>query len=67
MKLKEYIAGLNAFVKENPKARNFDVIYSRDDEGNGFQGVYFSPTLGQWDGDYEFDDAGTKPNAVCIN
>ena len=45
MNLKEYIEQLQEFVKENPQALEFDVWYAKDDEGNGYQEVYFAPSL----------------------
>ncbi len=52
-----------------------DVIYSRDDEGNGFQKIYYSPSKGIYEDnefisseqleDYERDE--NEINSVCIN
>lgn len=71
MKLRDYIKQLQQIVSANPKAADLDVIYAKDEEGNGFGPVYYSPTVGKFDGHYEFDgfDKGDKrkPNAVCIN
>lgn len=76
MKLKEYLDNLNKMVKDNPELLEMNVIYSRDDEGNGFQEVYFTPTLGIFkDGEFysneaDFEEYGLKPddkNAICIN
>lgn len=41
MKLSEYIEGLKKFPEENG---DMDAYYSRDDEGNGYQEVYWSGT-----------------------
>jgi hypothetical protein len=76
MKLGAYIKTLQQMVKENPELKNYEVVYSADDEGNQFQVVYFSPTVGQYkDGEFmtsgdleSFDmDSNFKNNAVCIN
>lgn len=81
MTLAEYIKGLQDFVKENPEAANMTAVYSRDDEGNGYQEVYYTPTLGQFNEDerefrtkaslegYEDDEelVNFVNNAVCIN
>ena len=75
MKLKEFIENLNEFVKENPDALEFEVITSKDDEGNGFNRVFYTPTKGfyneedftshnQFD-DFNLDDESL--NSVCIN
>lgn len=74
MTLNEYIEQLQNLIKENPLAANMEVIYSKDNEGNGYDGVYFSPTVGFFDDrefiptehmdEYEIEE---DPNAVCIN
>ena len=74
MKLKEYIKELNKIIKENPEAKNLTVIYARDEEGNGFEEVYYTPSIGYFN-DYEFyNDSGEefkekklKVNSICIN
>jgi hypothetical protein len=83
MKLKEYIENLQKLAKEKPETLEMDVIYARDDEGNGYQGIYYEPTLGVFDEEGEFhSEANIKEdaeyyeeyeidvstiNAVCIN
>lgn len=37
---------LNTLVKENPELLELSVVYSRDDEGNGFQEVHYNPSVG---------------------
>jgi hypothetical protein len=66
MKLKEYIEQLQKFAEMNPETLEMDVIYSRDDEGNGFQEVHYAPSKGFYEG-YEFDESDEDVNAVCIN
>ena len=81
MKLKEYIESLQQFVEENPEAAELEAVYSTDDEGNGYQSVYFAPALGSYDGEYkgewiskdcieEDPDRDLEEydiNSVCIN
>jgi len=76
MNLQEYIDNLNNFAKEHPEMLNATVIYSKDDEGNGYQEVYYTPTIGQFDTDGEFQSEENlksdeveeyQLNAVCIN
>ena len=68
MKLKEFIESLNEIVKENPNSLEMEVICSADDEGNHFNRVYYSPTIGRYNSDGEFEsDTILKPNAICIN
>lgn len=73
MTLKEYFELLQEFIKEHPEALEYEVISSKDDEGNGYNRIYYSPTLGSFNGDdfsTELEDLeeGNLPiNAVCIN
>lgn len=43
MTLREYLQGLNYFVKQNPWALDKPVIYASDDEGNDRHQVLFTP------------------------
>lgn len=75
MTLREYIEQLQNFAQANPETLDMDVIYSRDDEGNGFQEVHYSPSKGIYEDnefiaseqleDYERDE--NEVNSVCIN
>ncbi len=76
MKLKEYLEKLNTLVKESPELLELDVIYAKDAEGNGFEHLYYGPTVGcftedlefvsvdQYE-DYELDETST--NSIVIN
>ena len=67
MKLAEYILRLQELAQKHPNAT---VIYSKDDEGNGYSNVYYSPCLGNFkDGQFNNDAAlpSKQINAVCIN
>ena len=78
MKLKEFIDNLNNFVTENPESLDLDVVYSTDDEGNGYNKVNFEPCLGFYE-DREFKSVAydeededveiplDEYNSVCIN
>jgi len=69
MKLKQYLAQLNQLANDYPKALEFDVVTSKDDEGNGYDLVHYSPCIGKFE-DNGFDNElpnGTKPNSVCLN
>lgn len=75
MTLKEYIEQLQKFAETNPETLDMDVIYSRDDEGNGFQQIHYSPSKGLYE-DSEFisveqlEDYNREENdvnAVCVN
>ena len=74
MKLEEYISDLQNLVKEHPEYLNFKVVYAADDEGNQFNPLNHSPSLGNYEkGEFTPDD-GTeeftqqcKINSICIN
>jgi hypothetical protein len=74
MKLREFLANLNEFVAKNPESLELDVITSKDDEGNGFNAVVYTPALGNYE-DHDFrtksdiEEEGdiAQINAVCIN
>ena len=52
MKLSEYIKELENLVKGNPQALDMEVIYAKDDEGNGYQYVGCAPS------EYQFISEG---------
>jgi hypothetical protein len=72
MTLKEFLEQIDEIVKANPDkdVLALDVVYARDDEGNGYGNVHFSPSLGNMkylefsSSDSEFKD---ETNAICIN
>ena len=69
MKLKQYIKALESLAEKNPDALEYEVVYSKDDEGNGFGCVHYAPSIGVYE-DGEFDPnnlAGEQCNAVCLN
>jgi hypothetical protein len=75
MTLKEFIENLNNFAKENPETLEMKVLTSKDDEGNGFNLIHYTPSKGIFeDGDfipydnYEDDDReDSETNSVCVN
>ena len=75
MKLKEFIKQLEELVEKNPEYREFEVVYSVDDEGNQYFPVEYEPSIGLYrDGEFycshelkDFDLASEKPNSICIN
>ena len=69
MKLKDYAEKLSKLAERCP---DVEVIYSGDDEGNDFQAVSYSPTLGFYEkGEFRSYDPDNKDtvtiNAVCLN
>lgn len=75
MTLREYIAGIEEFVENYPETLDMVVITSQDDEGNGFNKIYYPPSKGRFeDGEFEsyenFEEAELEDsdvNAVCVN
>jgi hypothetical protein len=75
MTLKEYFEQLQEFINENPDALELEVITSKDDEGNGYNEVFYGPSLGQFDDNEfiphsQFEEWGREDsdiNAVCLN
>ena len=75
MTLENYVRGLTEFIKNNPQLKDCIVIYAKDEEGNCFEEVFYTPTKGYYE-DREFiekqvfADLGMEEediNAVCIN
>lgn len=67
MKLKEYVEGLVNLLIDNPGAADFTVVTSADDEGNGFNLVYYGPSIGHYDRESrEFETTG-EMDTVCVN
>jgi hypothetical protein len=80
MTVREYLNSIILMVKNNPEIENYEVVYARDDEGNQFDKVIFTPTLMQMSNIndsrdleqvYIADDSVMLPgedyNAMCIN
>ena len=47
--LQQFVDGLNAYLKTHPDHADKIVVTARDDEGNGYNRVFYDPTLGRWD------------------
>lgn len=74
MTLKNYMKHLVTLLEENPEAADFQVVTAKDDEGNGYDRVHFTPGLGVYDDEFgEFspldpeDEEQEAPNAVLLN
>lgn len=77
MKLKEFIANLNKMAEENPDILEFEVITSKDDEGNGFDKVIYDPSVGHFDPDdrdftpiedmEEYHEGSETELVICVN
>jgi hypothetical protein len=75
MKLKEFLENLNELVKENPQVLEYEVIYAKDDEGNGFREVVYTPSVGFLDDENKYtveesedwEELEEEPNVICIN
>lgn len=75
MTLENYVRGLTEFIKNNPQLKDCIVIYAKDEEGNGFEKVFYTPTKGYYE-DRNFIEKDNfnawslneeDINAVCIN
>ena len=72
MKFKEYVEGLTVALEDNPEYADLDVITSSDDEGNNYNRVHFTSSVGEYDGEdfmqeNEENDRVVEVNAVCVN
>ncbi len=47
--LREVAEGLNKYLAEHPDQAELPALTSRDDEGNGYNKIYFSPSYGLWE------------------
>ncbi len=73
--LKEFKENLDQLIKQYPEILNMRVIVSSDEEGNNYNDIFYTPTIGKYteDGQFEADTdelmRGTIKdcNAVCIN
>ncbi len=68
MNLKTYIDNLLKLVETNPEALTMEVVTSSDDEGNSYNRVHYTPSLGRLhvDGDFCTEDS-CEPDTVCVN
>lgn len=67
MKLKQFIENLNKLLQERPETAEFDVVTSKDDEGNGYNLVYYDPSVGHYDFEEKEFYEEKELNAVCVN
>ncbi len=67
MKLSEFVKNLNELIKERPETADFEVVTSRDDEGNGYNMVHYTPSVGSWDEEEREFKEECEINAVCVN
>jgi hypothetical protein len=80
MVLREYLNSILMMIKNNPEIENYEVVYARDDEGNQYDKVVFTPSLMQMSNINDVRDLeqvyiaedsvmlpGEDHNAICIN
>ena len=67
MTLKEFAANINKLLEDRPETADFHVVTSKDDEGNGFNLVHYTPQVGNYDGEEKEFKAEVELNAVCVN
>ena len=63
MKISELVKNLQEILE---KYGDLDLITAIDDEGNGFNEIYFEPSIGYYE-DHEFDQDVSEINACCVN
>ena len=79
MKLSEFYKNLGEILEKRPDFGELTVVSSADDEGNYFNEVHFTPSLGEFE-DGEFRQHSNDPdqdpedmvnpkdiNSICIN
>lgn len=70
MRLQEFVQNLQRILTDNPEYSELEVVTAIDEEGNGFNAVGFTPTLGIWEDDSfrELNDANApKATTICVN
>ena len=71
MKLKLFLEKINEMIAKDALVLGLEVIYSKDDEGNGYQKIVFHPCVGVFnedDGEFDNDfEQNGHLNAICIN
>lgn len=78
MKFSEYIESLQRVLKENPESSDYEVITSIDDEGNGYNQVHYTPSIGFFGENRDWvsrDNYKEEPeeyseyreNSICVN
>jgi len=67
MTFKEYAENINKLLKERPETADLIVVTSKDDEGNGFNMVHYTPSVGNYDEEDRDFNEEKKVNAVCVN
>ena len=72
MTLQEHYDKLTSLLAEHPEAKDYQLVYSKDEEGNGYEPVYYSAGIGHYDAGewYTENDAVEHDfalNAVIIN
>lgn len=69
MKVRQWKENFDKLIEIWPEALDWDVVYSHDDEGNGFELVFFAPNVGHYNG-YDFtpfNEGSSENNALCLN
>jgi len=67
MQLIKFAEHINKLLKERPETAYLEVVSAKDDEGNGFNLVHYSPTVGFYDSSEREFTQEVELNAVCIN
>lgn len=73
MLLKEWLKSLENMIKRDPNLLDYEIITASDDEGNDFNAVVYTPSIGIWTEEDEYipedqideDQKGGK--VICLN
>jgi hypothetical protein len=67
MTFEKFVKGVTELLEAHPEASEFPVITAGDEEGNGYDHIFYGPSIGHFD-DEDFSGLSTKANnAVCVN
>lgn len=78
MTLEDFTNNCINLMKDRPETADYKVVFSIDSEGNAYDNVYYSPSVGMMDEEKEFYNEEDEENAerresqqyddaVCIN
>ena len=68
MTLRKYLEDLASLIEQDERILDLPLVASSDDEGNSYNPVYYTPTLGYFNlEDKNFNPEDNNPNAICIN
>ena len=70
MKFDKYVRQLQMLLEDNPELKDLEVVYAADGVNDNFKPVCFSPSFGNYNGEFTFEedlDEKIEVNAICVN